>query len=503
MISTKKKGKGKKRKRDEPAPAEIKSDASSSSKCPQPETVFDPSSQIASAEIPTAKRPKMDKAAATAPPIKAKKHKEDQARFKDSRGSGPRRKTEEGFAIYKEDELGIKDEGGDTPLCPFDCDCSLLPRPLPEPAEFTDSAHRLPSVGLTPLSSALSSALRSQATRAILTGARRSLSTMKALVYNGPQKYALEDRPKPEVKEPTDAVIKLTKSTICGTDLHILKGDVATAAPGLILGHEGLGIVESVGSGVRAFTPGDRVIISCVTSCATCEYCRRGMPSHCTSGGWILGNTIDGTQADFRALLMISDILPTGYECGVLNGKVRPGSTVAVVGSGPIGLSAMLSAGLYSPSKVIAIDLDPNRLEVSKRFGATHTVQSGPDAVKQVMEITGGRGVDTAIEAVGMPKTFELCQELIAPGGTIANIGVHGTKVDLHMENLWDRNISITTRLVDTITAPTLIQLLVSGRLDAQALTTHTFKFADMAKAYQAFSAAAENKALKVVVEHQ
>ncbi|THH05922.1 hypothetical protein EW146_g9770 [Bondarzewia mesenterica] len=247
------------------------------------------------------------------------------------------------------------------------------------------------------------------------------------------------------------------------------------------------------------------------------------MQSHCTSGGWQFGNVIDGTQADYvrvlhadsslyhyptpevdeRALLMISDILPTAYECGVLNGNVRPGGSVAIVGSGPIGLSAVLTASLFSPSKVIVLDLDPNRLEVAKRFGATHIVESGPDAAKQVMEITGGRGVDTAIEAVGVPATFEFCEEIIAPGGTIANIGVHGAKADLHLEKLWDRNITITTRLVDTVTTPTLIQLLASGRLNVKDLTTHTFKFADMEKAYQVFGAAAENKALKVVIDHE
>ncbi|THH21479.1 hypothetical protein EW146_g96 [Bondarzewia mesenterica] len=346
---------------------------------------------------------------------------------------------------------------------------------------------------------------------------------MKALVYNGPHKYALEDRPKPEIKESTDAIIKVIKSTICGTDLHILKGDVPHIPAGRILGHEGLGIVEQVGSSVHAFSPGDRVIISCITSCASCEFCRRGMLSHCNSGGWQLGHVIDGTQADFvrirhadsslyhfpttdvdeRELLMISDVLPTAYECGVLNGNVRSGGSVAIEGSGPVGLAVvLLIAGLYSPSKIISLDHKSSRLEVAKRLGATHTVESGPDEVKQVMEITGGRGVDTAIEAVGVPKTFEFCEEVIAPGGTIANIGVHGAKADLHLEKLWDRNITITTRLVDTVTTPTLLQLLASGRLDVKDLTTHTFKFADMEKAYQVFGAAAENKALKVVIDY-
>src|SRR5271163_637973 len=272
--------------------------------------------------------------------------------------------------------------------------------------------------------------------------------TMKAFVYRGPGKKALEDRPKPEITAPTDAIVKVVKTTICGTDLHILKGDVPTCQPGRILGHEGVGIIDKVGPAVTAFKPGDHVLISCVSACGKCVYCRKQMYSHCTTGGWILGNTIDGTQAEFvriphadnslypipagadeEALVMLSDILPTSFECGVLNGKVEPGSTIAIVGSGPIGLAALLTAQFYSPAEIIMIDLDDNRLEVAKRFGATSGVNSRDgNAVTEVMAMTGGRGVDTAIEAVGIPATFELCQQLVAPGGVIANIGVHGTK---------------------------------------------------------------------------
>ena len=271
---------------------------------------------------------------------------------------------------------------------------------------------------------------------------------MKALVYQGPGKKALEDRPMPEIGAPTDAIVKVSKTTICGTDLHILKGDVPTCAPGRILGHEGVGIIEKTGSGVTEFQPGDRVLISCISSCGKCEYCRRGMYSHCTTGGWILGNTIDGTQAEYvriphadtslypipagadeEALVMLSDILPTGFECGVLNGHVQPGNTVAIVGAGPIGLAALLTAQFYSPAEIIMIDLDANRLEIARRFGATATVDaSGGKAAQQVMKLTGQRGVDTAIEAVGVPSTFILCEDIVAPGGTIANVGVHGVE---------------------------------------------------------------------------
>ena len=344
---------------------------------------------------------------------------------------------------------------------------------------------------------------------------------MQALVYLGPGKKAFQEHSKPVVSEPTDAIVRITKTTICGTDLHILKGDVPSCQPGRILGHEGIGIIDQVGPAVTVFKTGDRVLISCISACGRCVYCRKLMYSHCTTGGWILGNTIDGTQAQFvriphadnslypipdgadeEALVMLSDILPTGFECGVLNGKVQPGSTVAIVGSGPIGLAALLTAQFYSPAEIIMIDLDSNRLEVAKRFGATSTVNSGDGkAVEAVMKMTGKRGVDTAIEAVGVPATFELCAQLVAPGGTIANIGVHGTKVDLHLENLWDRNISITTRLVDTVSTPMLLNTLRSHKIDPKLLITHRFKLDHILDAYETFGHAAKTRALKVIIE--
>jgi len=344
---------------------------------------------------------------------------------------------------------------------------------------------------------------------------------MKAFVYQGPGKSAVEDRPTPDITAPTDAIVKIVKTTICGTDLHILKGDVPTCAPGRILGHEGVGIVEKVGAAVAAFHPGDRVIVSCISSCGKCDYCRKGMYSHCTTGGWILGNTIDGTQAEYvripyadtslyhipadtdeEALVMLSDILPTSFECGVLNGKVQPGASVAIVGAGPIGLAALLTAQFYSPAEIIMIDLDDNRLEMSMRFGATATINSRDGkAAEKVMKMTGGRGVDTAIEAVGVPATFMLCEEIAAPGGIIANIGVHGTKVDLHLERLWDRNITITTRLVDTVTTPMLLKTVRSQKVDPKRLITHRFKLDKILDAYQTFGLAAKTNALKVIIE--
>jgi alcohol dehydrogenase len=344
---------------------------------------------------------------------------------------------------------------------------------------------------------------------------------MKALVYLGPSQKALQDRTKPELTAPSDAIVKMTKTTICGTDLHILKGDVPTCQPGRILGHEGVGVVDSVGAAVTAFKAGDRVLISCVSACGKCVYCRKQMYSHCTTGGWILGNSIDGTQAEFvriphadtslypipegadeEALVMLSDILPTGFECGVLNGKVQPGSTVAIVGSGPIGLAALLTAQFYSPAKIIMIDLDDNRLAVAKRFGATQTINSSDGkAMEAVMKLTDKRGVDTAIEAVGVPATFEMCQSIIAPGGAIANIGVHGKKVDLHLELLWDHNIAITTRLVDTSTIPMLFNTVSSHKIDPKLLITHRFKLDKILDAYETFGNAAKTNALKVIIE--
>jgi len=344
---------------------------------------------------------------------------------------------------------------------------------------------------------------------------------MKAFVFLGPAKKAVEERPKPVIAAATDAIVKITKTTICGTDLHILKGDVPSCQPGRILGHEGVGVIETVGPAVTAFKPGDRVLVSCISACGKCIYCRKLMFSHCTTGGWILGNKIDGTQAQFvriphadtslyhvpdgvdeEALVMLSDILPTGFECGVLNGKVQPGSIVAIVGAGPIGLAALLTAQFYSPAEIIMIDLDDNRLTMAKRFGATASINSADGkAAEAVMKMTGERGVDTVIEAVGIPATFELCEKIVAPGGTIANIGVHGTQVALHLERLWDRNITITTRLVDTVSTPMLLNLLRSHKIDPKLLVTHRFKLDRILDAYETFANAADTHALKVIIE--
>ena len=343
---------------------------------------------------------------------------------------------------------------------------------------------------------------------------------MKALVYHGIGKKSWEEKPKPVIKEPMDAVVKILKTTICGTDLHILKGDVPTVTEGRIIGHEGVGIIDEAGNAVTNFKKGDHVLISCITSCGKCEYCRKAMYSHCVKGGWILGNLIDGTQAEYvripyadnslypipadadeEALVMLSDILPTGFECGVLNGQVKPGDTIAIVGAGPIGLAVLLTAQFYAPAEIIMIDQDDNRLDVAKNFGATHIINSGNEnAVEKIMSLTNGKGVDVAIEAVGVPATFELCQGIIGAGGHIANIGVHGKSVSLHLETLWSRNITITTRLVDTVTTPMLFKTVQSRKLDPKKLITHRFKLDQILEAYDTFEHAAKEKALKVIL---
>lgn len=343
---------------------------------------------------------------------------------------------------------------------------------------------------------------------------------MHGLVYLGPGRKAWEERPQPVLREPGDAILRITTSTICGTDLHILKGDVPSVTEGRILGHEGIGEVTEVGPGVSTFRPGDRVLISCITSCGRCDFCRKQMYSHCRHGGWILGNTIDGTQAghvripyadtslyaippdaDEEGLVMLSDILPTGYECGVLNGQVHPGDTVAIVGAGPVGLAALLTAQFYSPASIVMIDLDDKRLEVARQLGATTLVNSTDGiAVQRVMALTGDLGVDVAIEAVGVPATFDICQAILAPGGRLANVGVHGVPVSLHLEKLWDRNITITTRLVDTATTPMLLKAVQSGRLQPRCLATHRFALDDILEAYETFGHAATAGALKVIL---
>lgn len=346
---------------------------------------------------------------------------------------------------------------------------------------------------------------------------------MKALVYHGPAKKTWEEKPKPTIVDATDAVVKIYKTTICGTDLHILKGDVPEVTDGRILGHEGIGVIEEVGTAVTNFKKGDRVLISCISSCGKCEYCKKGMYSHCEKGGWILGHLIDGTQAEYvrtpfadtslyhipenadeEAIVMLSDILPTGFECGVLNGQVKPGDTVAIVGAGPIGLAALLTAQFYTPAEIIMIDIDDYRLSETKKLGATNTINSANEnVVEKIFSLTENKGVDVAIEAVGIPATFELCEAIIAPGGHIANIGVHGKSVSLHLETLWSKNITITTRLVDTVTTPMLLKTVTSKKIDATKLITHHFKLSDIVKAYDTFENAARDKTLKVILTNE
>ncbi len=344
---------------------------------------------------------------------------------------------------------------------------------------------------------------------------------MRALVYHGPGVKAWEDVPKPAVTADTDAIVRVDATTICGTDLHILKGDVPAVTDGRILGHEAVGTVESVGSGVKTVKAGDRVLVSCISACGSCLYCRMGHAGQCLGGGgWILGHKIDGTQAEYvrvpfadtstyplpagasdEDILMLADILPTGYEVGVLNGCVRPGDVVAVVGAGPIGLSAISGARLFSPSHVVAIDLADTRLEAAKTFGADITVNNGrQDPLEVIRELTDGLGANVAIEAVGVPATFELAAQLVRPCGHIANIGVHGEPATLHLEELWIKNITITTGLVDAYSTSTLLDLLATRQIDAGRFVTHHFTLDEFDAAYDVFGRAADTGALKVVL---
>jgi alcohol dehydrogenase len=343
---------------------------------------------------------------------------------------------------------------------------------------------------------------------------------MKGYVYHGPGQSAWEDVPDPGIEEPTDIVVRVDSVTICGTDLHILKGDVPEVTPGTILGHEAVGEVVEVGGDVRTVRPGDRVLVSCITACGRCEYCKRTMYSHCRNGGgWILGHLINGTQAEFVRVphadlsvhplpsslssndaVMLSDIFPTGYEMGVLYGNVQPGNTVAVVGAGPVGLAAMATAKLYGPERIIAIDLADARLEAAKGFGADAVVNAAEDPEQLVSDLTGGMGADVVIEAVGIPGTFEMCTRMVRPGGRVANVGVHGEPATLHLEELWIKNIMITMGLVDTSSTPILLGMAAAGRLPVSEMVTHTFELDAMEEAYDVFSRSADTGALKVVL---
>lgn len=344
---------------------------------------------------------------------------------------------------------------------------------------------------------------------------------MKALVYHGPGQRGWDSVDEPTIIDPTDIIVRIDTATICGTDLHILKGDVPETKPGTILGHEAVGTVQDVGPGVGTVVPGDRVLMSCVTSCGRCRYCKEGRYGQCLGGGgWIFGHLIDGVQAEYarvpfadnsvykipdalsdEQVLFLADILPTSYEVGVLNGMVSPGDVVAIVGAGPIGLAAILTARLYTPGRIVAIDMADSRLEAAKRFGADLTINNGrEDAVETIMELTGGLGADSAFEAVGVPETFELAAELVRPGGRVANIGVHGKPATLHLEKLWIRDVTITTGLVDTFSIAPLMRLIASGRLDPSLFATHRFALEDTMSAYDAFADAGHTGALKVVL---
>jgi alcohol dehydrogenase len=344
---------------------------------------------------------------------------------------------------------------------------------------------------------------------------------MQALVYHGPGEKEWESKSDPTIEQPTDAIVQIDTTTICGTDLHILKGDVPTVTDGRTLGHEAVGTVVESGSGVEDIQQGDKVLVSCISACGRCKYCRRGLQSQCLSGGgWILGHLVDGTQAEYvrtpfadtslykvpeglsdEQVLFLADILPTGFEIGVLNGGVKPGDTVVVVGAGPVGLAAIITAKLYGPGRIVAVDLDNSRLERAQEFGADVVINnSSENVVERVQEMTDGLGADVVMEAVGVPATFELCTELVCPGGRVANIGVHGEPATLHLETLWIKSITITTGLVDAYSTLTLLNLVSEGRLDPTGLTTHRFELNEIMEAYDVFADAANTNAIKVTL---
>src|SRR5215218_6427262 len=344
---------------------------------------------------------------------------------------------------------------------------------------------------------------------------------MQPLIYNGQEDKQWESKSDPSIEDPTDAIVKIDTTTICGTDLHILKGDVPTVDEGRTLGHEAVGTVVETGSAVMNVREGDKVLVSCISACGRCMYCKQGMYSQCLNGGgWILGHLVDGTQAEYvrtpfadnslyqvpeglsdEQVLFLADILPTGFEIGVLYGAVEPGDTVAVVGAGPVGLAAIMTAQLYGPGRVVAIDMDGSRLERARQLGADATINnSSEDPAEKIKEMTDGLGADVVMEAVGVPETFELCTELVRPGGHVANIGVHGRPATLHLETLWIKNITITTGLVDTSSTPTLLKLVAGGQLDVSSLVTHRFRMAGFLEAYDVFAEPGRTGALKVLV---
>ncbi|MFB7337864.1 zinc-dependent alcohol dehydrogenase family protein [Streptomyces adustus] len=343
---------------------------------------------------------------------------------------------------------------------------------------------------------------------------------MKGFVFHGPGRSAWSDVPDPEIKEPTDAVVRVDTTTICGTDLHILKGDLPEVQPGTVLGHEAVGEIVEVGDDVRTVRPGDRVLVSCISACGRCRYCRESAYGQCRGGGgWILGRLIDGTQAEYvrvpfadlsvyalpgavgsKDAVLLADIFPTAYEVGVRKGHVRPSDTVAVVGAGPIGLAAIATARLFGPERIIAVDLAASRLEAARRLGADAVAEAGEVPEQLVADLTDGLGADVVIEAVGEPESFELCTRMVRPGGRVANIGVHGEPAVLHLEELWSKNVTITTGLVDTHSTPTLLSMTAAGRLPTAQLVTHTFLPDQMEEAYDVFARAAETGALKVVL---
>jgi alcohol dehydrogenase len=341
---------------------------------------------------------------------------------------------------------------------------------------------------------------------------------MKAAIFVEPNRIVLDEKPVPDVG-PLDALIRITTTTICGTDVHILKGEYPVAR-GLTIGHEPVGIIEKLGSSVQGYSEGQRVIAGAITPSGYSAACLCGCSSQDGAGtkhgfkamgGWRFGNTIDGAQAEYllvpdamtnlapipdglsdEQVLMCPDIMSTGFS-GAESGSVKIGDVVAVFAQGPIGLCATAGAKLMGATTIIAVDSVPARMEISRAMGATHVVDfSKADPVAEIMRLTDGRGVDVAIEALGKQQTFEAALRVLRPGGTLSSLGVYSTDLkiplDAFLAGLGDHTIRTTLCPGGKERMRRLMEVIASSRLDTRPLVTHRFKLDDIEKAYDLFA---------------
>jgi alcohol dehydrogenase len=350
----------------------------------------------------------------------------------------------------------------------------------------------------------------SQSSFALLNEQDRDTTTMKALVFYGPGQISLETMPIPRAR-PGEVVIRVTLTTICGTDLHILKGEYPVK-PGLVIGHEPVGVIHEIGEGVTGYQVGDRVLVGAITPCGQCNFCLGGNWSQCGGaiGGWKFGNTIDGAQAEYlrvpyaqanlakipdeltdEQVVLLADIASTGISAAE-SADLQIGDTVAVFAQGPIGLCATAGAKLKGASLIIAVESDPVRIQMSRRMGADAVFDFNQhDVVEEIKHLTGGRGVDVAIEALGTQATFENALRVLRPGGTLSSLGVYSGKLSVPLEpfaaGLGDHKIVTTLCPGGKERMRRLMELVRQGRLDLTPLLTHTFPLDRITEAYQLF----------------